>query len=126
MSLFQPSSINWSYLSLGKVALIHTNIKSNKKVLTPSQIIGIIADNTGGRKFSKVGPSHPPKKKVAVIAHILNIFMYSARKNIAKRKPEYSVWKPPTNSCSASTKSKGALLTSATAAIKNIPKAKKK
>ena len=49
--------------------------------------------------------------------------MYSAKKNIANLKPEYSVWKPPTNSCSASTKSKGARLTSATAAIKNIPNA---
>jgi hypothetical protein len=83
----------------------------------------MIADKNGGRKFSNVGPSHPPRKNVAVIAHMLNIFIYSAKKNIANLNPEYSVWKPPTSSCSASTRSKGALFTSATAAIKNIPKA---
>ena len=77
----------------------------------------------GGKNPEKVGPSHPPKKNVAVIAHMLNMFIYSARKNIAKRNPEYSVWNPPTNSCSASTKSNGALFTSATDAIKNIANA---
>jgi ribosomal protein S7 len=49
------------------------------------------AEISGGKNPEKVGPSHPPKKNVAVTAHILNIFMYSAKKNIAKRNPEYSV-----------------------------------
>ena len=57
----------------------------------PSQKAGISAEISGGKKFENVGPSHPPKKNVAVIAHILNIFMYSAKKNIANLKPEYSV-----------------------------------
>ena len=64
ISLFQPSSINWSYLSLGNVALNQMNRNNNAKIFIPSQKIGIIADNKGGKKFSKVGPSHPPKKKV--------------------------------------------------------------
>src|SRR5210317_975906 len=98
-------------------------MNSKEKVLTPNQTAGMNAEIIGGRIFENVGPNHPPKKNVAVIAHILNIFIYSARKNIANRKPEYSVLNPPTNSCSASTKSKGALFTSATEAIKNIANA---
>jgi hypothetical protein len=47
-------------------------------------------------------------------------FMNSARKKIAKRMPVYSVWKPPTSSCSASTRSNGGWLVSATAAIRKI------
>jgi hypothetical protein len=66
-------------------------MNKSANVLTPNQIIGIIADNIGGKNPSKVGPSHPPRKKVAVIAHILNIFIYSAKKNIANLNPEYSV-----------------------------------
>ena len=70
---------------------VQINIKSRKNVFAPSQINGINRERNGGRKFEKVGPNHPPRKKVAVIAHILNIFIYSARKNIANLKPEYSV-----------------------------------
>ena len=39
--------------------------------------------------------------------------MNSARKKIAKRIPLYSVWNPPTSSCSASTRSKGGWFVSA-------------
>jgi hypothetical protein len=46
--------------------------------------------------------------------------MNSARKNRAKRIEEYSVWKPPTSSCSASTRSNGGRLSSAVAAMKKI------
>ena len=98
-------------------------MNKSANVLTPNQIVGIKAERIGGRKFENVGPSHPPKKNVAVIAHILNIFIYSAKKNIANLKPEYSVWNPPTNSCSASTRSKGARFTSATEAMKKIANA---
>jgi hypothetical protein len=40
------------------------------------------------------------------------MFMYSAMKNMAKRIEEYSVWKPPTSSPSASGRSNGARLVS--------------
>ena len=63
---------------------------------------------------------HPPKNKVAPIAQTTNMFTYSARKNKANFIPEYSVWKPAVSSDSASAKSKGALLVSATDPIKNI------
>ena len=43
--------------------------------------------------------------------------MNSARKNRANPNAEYSVLKPPTSSCSASTRSNGGRLSSAVAAI---------
>ena len=54
---------------------------------------------------------------MTAIADIVIRFMNSARKKIAKRMPVYSVWKPPTSSCSASTRSNGGWLVSAIAAI---------
>ncbi len=68
------------------------------------------------------GPSGPPKNRVTVIADMVMVFMNSARKNRAKRIEEYSVWKPPTSSWSASTRSKGGRLVSATTAVKKIRK----
>ena len=53
------------------------------------------------------GPEGPPRNNVTAIALIVITFMNSARKKIAKRMPVYSVWKPPTSSCSASTRSNG-------------------
>ena len=41
------------------------------------------------------------------------MFAYSARKNSAHRIPLYSVWKPPVSSCSASGRSNGTRLVSA-------------
>jgi len=49
--------------------------------------------------------------------------MNSARKKIAKRMPEYSVWNPPTSSCSASTRSNGGWFVSATAATTKMTNA---
>ena len=66
------------------------------------------------------GDSHPPKN---IILHrmLINIkFIYSAKKNIAKAMPEYSTWKPATISDSPSDTSNGALLVSATPAMKYI------
>ena len=45
------------------------------------------------------------------------MLMYSARKNSANFSVEYSVWKPPTSSPSASGRSKGGRLVSPTMAI---------
>ena len=51
------------------------------------------------------------------IADMVITFMNSARKNRAKRIELYSVLKPPTSSCSASTRSNGGRLSSAVEAI---------
>ncbi|CAB4768285.1 unannotated protein [freshwater metagenome] len=45
------------------------------------------------------------------------MFTYSAKKKSANLSDEYSVWKPPTSSPSASAKSKGARLVSPTIEI---------
>ena len=50
-------------------------------------------------------------------ADTVAMLTYSARKNMANFSEEYSVWKPPTNSPSASGRSKGARLVSPTIAI---------
>ena len=48
-----------------------------------------------------------------MIADMVIMFMNSARKNRAKRIELYSVLKPPTSSCSASTRSNGGRFSSA-------------
>ena len=57
-----------------------------------------------------------------MIADMVIVFMYSARKKMAKRNEEYSVWKPPTSSLSASTTSKGGRLSSAVIAMTKMTK----
>ncbi len=56
------------------------------------------------------------------MADIVIVFMNSARKKRAKRTEEYSVWNPPTSSCSPSTRSKGGRFTSAVTAMKKMAK----
>src|SRR5580693_5876215 len=68
------------------------------------------------------GRNHPPSQSVTAIEETAIMAEYSARKNNDQRKPLYSVWKPAVNSDSASARSKGARLVSATmetAKIKN-------
>src|SRR5680860_179367 len=84
--------------------------------------MGSSAEIHTGMRPSRVGPFHPPRNSVVVIADMLNMLMYSARKKNANRMLEYSVWNPPTSSCSASTMSNGALFVSATPAMKKITK----
>ena len=50
-------------------------------------------------------------------AETVTMLMYSARKNSANFSDEYSVWKPPTSSPSASGRSNGARLGSPTIAM---------
>src|SRR5579864_1346327 len=66
------------------------------------------------------GRSHPPSHSVTAIDETAIMAEYSARKNKDQRKPLYSVWKPAVNSDSASGRSKGARLVSATMAIAKI------
>ncbi len=62
------------------------------------------------------GRIHPPSQSVTAIDETAIIAEYSARKNNDQRKPEYSVWNPAVSSDSASGKSNGARLVSATMA----------
>ena len=54
------------------------------------------------------GPFQPPQNRIAPKSANRNIAQYSPMKNIAQRKPEYSVMKPATSSLSASGRSNGA------------------
>src|SRR5215468_4845513 len=69
-------------------------------------------------QLSGKGEFQPPKNKIVHNADTVIMLVYSAMKNIANLKLEYSVWKPATSSDSASGKSKGTRLVSAIAAIK--------
>src|SRR5579864_7520150 len=69
------------------------------------------------------GRSHPPSHSVTAIEETAIIAEYSARKNNDQRKPLYSVWKPAVNSDSASGKSNGARLVSATIATAKMKNA---
>src|ERR671920_1560796 len=68
------------------------------------------------------GARQPPRKSVAASAETVTMLMYSARKNSANFSDEYSVWKPPTSSDSASGRSNGARLVSPTIAMTNTAK----
>src|SRR5271170_4541374 len=69
------------------------------------------------------GRSHPPSHKVIAMEETAIIAEYSAKKNNDQRKPLYSVWKPAVNSDSASARSNGARLVSATMATAKMKKA---
>ena len=60
------------------------------------------------------GARQPPRKRVLASAETVAMFTYSASMNMANFSDEYSVWKPPTSSPSASGRSKGARLVSPT------------
>src|ERR1700730_15468848 len=66
------------------------------------------------------GGSQPPMNRIVVMAHMVRIATYSPKKNSKKGVDEYSTAKPATSSDSASTKSKGARLVSASAEIKKM------
>jgi hypothetical protein len=76
----------------------------------------ILSNNNIRSKSTK----YPPKNKILVNIHIITILEYSAKKKNTKITAACSVINPLTNSDSASAKSKGALLVSATEPIKNI------
>src|SRR6478736_7133996 len=63
------------------------------------------------------GPCQPAKNSVTIRPESVIRFTYSAIWNRPQRIPEYSVWYPATSSCSASGRSNGARLVSATPLI---------
>src|ERR687894_1610308 len=69
------------------------------------------------------GARQPPRNSVAASAETVTMLMYSARKKSANFSEEYSVWKPPTSSPSASGRSNGARLVSPTLEMRYITNA---
>src|SRR6478752_10731872 len=71
----------------------------------------------GGRS---TGGSQPPRNRIVAIAHIVAIATYSPSMNRRYGVEPYSTMKPATSSDSASTRSKGGRLVSASAETKKI------
>jgi hypothetical protein len=93
-----------------------TNKKIKKKVFTEK-------NNGAGIKDRKEANSNqPPTNRITVIAHIKMMLLYSAKKKRAKPMAEYSTLYPETSSASASGRSKGCRLVSASVVIKNSKK----
>src|SRR5260370_10722439 len=93
-----------------------------KKTFSANQNTGSSICKTGGRN-RRAGPCHPPKNNKVARQPTVNMFTYSAMKNIANFMALYSVWYPATSSVSASGKSKGIRFVSAHAAIREIKNA---
>src|SRR4029453_7584350 len=66
------------------------------------------------------GGSQPPRNRIVAIAHMVAMATYSPRKNSRNGVEEYSTAKPATSSDSASTRSNGARLVSASAEMKKM------
>src|SRR5882757_1707907 len=90
-------------------------MKNMKKHLSVNQITpGIQVNGTTGN-----GGSQPPRNSMVAMAHMVAMAMYSPRKNSKNGVEEYSTAKPATSSDSASTRSNGGRLVSASAEMKN-------
>ena len=85
---------------------LHTLITNHSSAHQP--------ESAPSRSENGSGACQPPRNRVAASAETVVMLTYSASMNIAKRSDEYSVWKPPTSSPSASGRSKGARLVSPT------------
>src|SRR5580692_1456467 len=92
-------------------------MKIHSTTLRTNQIIGYQPELAPCHSEIGTGARQPPRNKVVASAETVTMLMYSARKNIANLNEEYSVWKPPTSSDSASARSNGARLVSPTIAI---------
>ena len=82
-----------------------------KKTLSENQMIPG-TQLKGGRS---TGGSQPPRNRIVAIAHIVTIATYSPSMNSRYGVEPYSTMKPATSSDSASTRSKGGRLVSASA-----------
>ena len=84
---------SWSIRSLGKVHLNHMIRNISKNVFAKNQILDGIKSITWLKpvQFPICNGIHPPKNNVAPMAHTINTFTYSAKKNKANFIPEYSV-----------------------------------
>src|SRR5437763_2684208 len=90
-------------------------MKKTKSALSTNQITPGTQVNGG----YGTGGSQPPMNRIVVIAHMVPIATYSPSMNIMYGVEPYSTMKPATSSDSASTKSNGGRLVSASAETKN-------
>src|SRR5215467_14468955 len=98
------------------MAFTIANMKNRNSALSTNQITpGIQVNGATGK-----GGSQPPRNRMVPMAHMVAMAMYSPRKNRRNGVEEYSTAKPATSSDSASTKSNGGRLVSASADTKKI------
>src|SRR5205085_20207 len=90
-------------------------MKKTKNALPVNQMTPGIQVNGG----YGIGGSQPPMNRIVVIAHMVAIATYSPSMNIMYGVEPYSTMKPATSSDSASTRSNGGRLVSASAEMKN-------
>src|SRR5467141_3443178 len=91
-------------------------MKNMKNTFSANQITPGIQVNGG----SATGGSQPPRNRIVASAHIVVIATYSPSMNSRYGVEPYSVMKPATSSDSASTRSNGGRLVSASAETKKI------
>src|ERR1700689_4975748 len=92
------------------------NMKNTKLDLSTNQMTPGIQVNGGTGK----GGSQPPRNRIVNMAHMGVTATYSPSMNIMKAVEPYSTMNPATSSDSASTRSNGGRLVSASAEMKKI------
>src|SRR5215213_6919059 len=85
------------------------NMKNRNQTFSANQI----TPGTQMKGTTASGGSQPPRKRMLARAHISRMEAYSPRKNRRNMVEEYSTWNPATSSDSASTRSNGGRLVSA-------------
>src|SRR5664280_2026035 len=90
-------------------------MKNMKNSLSANQI----TPGTQVNGTTATGGSQPPRNRIVAIAHIVVIATYSPSMNSKYGVEPYSTMKPATSSDSASTRSNGGRLVSASAEMKN-------
>src|SRR5580700_10562028 len=91
-------------------------MKKTKNALATNQTTPGIQVNGGTRS----GGSQPPRNRIVAMAHMVQTATYSPSMNIMYGVEPYSTMKPATSSDSASTRSNGGRLVSASAETKKI------
>src|SRR5271170_4182040 len=92
------------------------NMKKTKDALSTNQMTPGIQVNGG----TISGGSQPPRNRIVIMAHMVQTAAYSPSMNIMYGVEPYSTMKPATSSDSASTRSNGGRLVSASAETKKI------
>lgn len=113
----QHICISWSYRRRGSVARNQTNVNAKRHVFSASTIACRLMNVS---LTISSGITYPPKNRIAVRDDIITILQYSARKKNTKIIDECSVKNPATSSDSASGRSNGVRLVSASAEMKKI------
>src|SRR5580704_14209014 len=90
-------------------------MKNTKNALSTNQMMPGIQVNGGTIRCG----SQPPRNRIVIMAHMVQTAAYSPSMNIMYGVEPYSTMNPATNSDSASTRSNGGRLVSASADTKN-------